>query len=108
MLIVIVIVAFFAVAFLAQNYVKNRSMFTCIGNLRLIDGTKAQWASEHDKQSTDTPTVGDLQPYMCHGVTGDLPSCPNDRKHSFARSYLINDVGGNPACKIMPTNHVLP
>jgi hypothetical protein len=80
----------------------------CINNLRLIDGAKSQWAMEHNKQITDTPTASDIQPYMGHGPHVELPVCPNDPKRSFATSYSPNNVGSKPVCRIMPTNHVLP
>jgi len=86
----------------------NRSPInTCINNLRIIDGAKGQWAMEHNKQSTDTPAASDIQPYMGHGPAIEMPSCPNDPKHTFATSYSINNVGSVPTCKISPTNHVL-
>jgi prepilin-type N-terminal cleavage/methylation domain-containing protein len=80
----------------------------CINNLRIIDGAKGQWALEHNKQNTDTPAGSDIQPYMGHGPTGELPACPNDRKNRFDTSYSINNVGTKPVCRIMPTNHILP
>jgi hypothetical protein len=63
---------------------------------------------EHKKQNTDTPTASDIQPYMGRGPAIEMPSCPNDPKHTFATSYSINNVGSVPTCKIYPTNHILP
>jgi competence protein ComGC len=110
-LILIVIVALLAAVFLRPQYVHNGAPSdanTCINNLRMIDGAKGQWAMDHHKQNSDTPTGSDLQPYMGRGPVGELPVCPNDRKQTFATSYSPNNVGTKPVCKIMPTNHVLP
>ena len=70
-LIVIVVVAFFALVLLRTPHVIDYPTPTnsCIGNLRLIDGAKGQWAMEHQKQSTDTPIASDIQPYAGGGTS---------------------------------------
>jgi hypothetical protein len=93
------------------NFVRARTVAqqnVCINNLRLIDGAKGQWAIEHQKQNTDTPTAQDIQPYMVAGPAGQLPTCPNDPNQAFESSYSINAVGVKPACKILPATHVVP
>jgi DNA repair exonuclease SbcCD ATPase subunit len=72
----------------------------CINNLRLIDAAKQQWALEFKKQTTDTPTVDDLRPYLGPGANGEFPVCPD------GGTYTIAAVGEKPTC----TNpaHVLP
>ena len=101
------------------NFVRARTMAqanagtatlqnTCISNLRIIDGAKGQWALEHRKQNTDTPTAEDIRPYMGRGPAGELPVCPDDPAHSFATSYSINNVGTKPTCKVEPATHSLP
>ena len=108
--VLIVLVALVATALMRPSYILDRNMMVnaCIGNLRLIDGAKAQWAVEHDKHSTDIPTASDLQPYMGRGSDGELPCCPNDPKQRFDTSYAANNVGSKPVCRILPTNHILP
>jgi cell division protein FtsB len=75
-------------------------MNACINNLRLIDGSKQQWALEQRKQIADTPTWDDLRPYLGHGPNGDLPTCPAQG------AYTIGTVGEKPTCSI--AGHVLP
>ena len=72
----------------------------CINNLRLIDAAKQQWALEFKKQTTDTPTMDDLKPYLGRGPNGEFPTCPD------GGTYTIATVGEKPTC----TNpaHVLP
>ena len=71
-------------------------------------GSKAQWALENHKQSTDTPADSDIQPFMGRGSADELPMCPNDPNQTFDTSYSINNVGTAPTCKILPATHSLP
>ena len=73
---------------------------TCINNLRYIDGAKQQWALVNRKQSTDTPTMEDLRPYVGRGATGTLPVCPD------GGFYTVGSVGQKPTCSI--PGHVEP
>jgi hypothetical protein len=85
------------------NFVKARSTSqenACINNLRLIDAAKQQWALENKKQSTDTPTAKDIQPYMGRGASGEMPVCP------AGGAYTIGSVGEKPTCS--HPGHVLP
>jgi membrane protein involved in colicin uptake len=79
---------------------KTQRMNACINNLRLFDAAKQQWALEQRKTANDTPTMADLQPYLGHGATGEMPSCPD------GGVYTIGTVGEKPACSI--PGHVLP
>jgi len=79
----------------------------CISNLRNLDAAKGQWALELHKESTDIPTASDIQPYMVHRPSGELPCCPADPKKTFDSSYSINNVGTVPTCKILPATHIL-
>jgi hypothetical protein len=72
----------------------------CINNLRLIDAAKQQWALEYKKQTTDTPTMDDLRPYIGRGPNGELPVCPD------GGTYTIGTVGEKPTCS--NPAHVLP
>jgi hypothetical protein len=77
------------------NFVKARStaqMNACISNLRQMDGAKQQWALEHKKQTTDTPTAQELEAYL-HGGPGGL-KCP------AGGVYTIHTVGEMPTCSI--------
>jgi hypothetical protein len=79
---------------------KTRNVNACINNLRLIDASKQQWALENRKQSTDTPTMEDLRPYLGRGPNGELPVCPD------GGVYAMGAVGEKPTCSI--PGHVLP
>jgi hypothetical protein len=104
-LVPIVLVVVVVAALMRPNYIQDQRALVnaCINKLRLIDGAERQWATEHQKQSTDTPAGSDIQPYM----TGELPCCPNDGKQTFNTSYSLNNVGTKPVCRIMPTDHIL-
>jgi ABC-type transporter Mla subunit MlaD len=72
----------------------------CINNLRLIDSAKQQWALEQRKQSTDTPAMSDLQPYIGRGPNGEMPACPDGGVYTFGT------VGEKPVCTT--PGHALP
>jgi len=81
------------------NFVKARQtaqMNMCINNLRTIDGAKQQWALEHKKESTDTPTQGEVVLYLRNQ---QFPVCV------AGVIYTINAVGEDPTCSI--PNHSL-
>jgi hypothetical protein len=83
------------------NFVKARTtaqMHACINNLRQIEGAKETWAVEHKKETTDTPTAQDLDPYIKAGF--------NRLKCPAGGMYTINSVGKKPTCSI--PNHQLP
>ena len=82
------------------NFVKAREtaqMNACINNLRQIDAAKNQWALEHNKQATDTPTESDLTPYL---KNHQFPQCP------AGGVYTIGQDSDAPTCSI--TNHIMP
>src|SRR5262245_58409643 len=37
---------------------------SCYNKLRQIDGAKQLWASQNNKQSSDTPSLSDIMPYL--------------------------------------------
>jgi competence protein ComGC len=81
------------------NFVKARETAQqnmCINNLRQIEAAKNQWALEHNKQATDTPTESDLTPYL---KNHQFPQCP------AGGVYTIGQDFNSPTCSI--TNHVL-
>src|SRR5690349_4068621 len=57
------------------NFVKARNtaqMNACLNNLRMIEGAKQQWALEHKKEMTDTPTRSEVEVYL---RGGQFPMC---------------------------------
>ena len=79
-------------AIAVPNFVKARStaqMHACIANLMQIDGAKQQWALENKKQTTDTPTMQDLAPFLKSQMV-----CP------AGGVYTLNEVGQEPTCSI--------
>jgi type II secretory pathway pseudopilin PulG len=113
-MIVVAIIGLLA-AIAIPNFVRARTTSqqdACINNLRLIDAAKQQWALEQSQASTATPssTGTDLQPYLGHGSSGELPSCPADSTQTWAASYSagLGTVTTKPTCSIVPTTHVLP
>lgn len=76
------------------NFIKARAASqknACLNNLRQIDAAKNEWALEHHKKSTDTPTETDLLPYLANH---QWPRCPADG------SYTIGPVGTLPFCSL--------
>jgi competence protein ComGC len=72
----------------------------CINNLRLLDAAKQMWALEHNKTNSDTPTWGDLKPYLCSTNNLALSECPS------GGTYTLSSVSNPPTCSI--PGHVLP
>lgn len=100
-LLVVGIVGFVGIAMIGllaaiaiPNFVKARQtaqMNMCINNLRMIDGAKQQWALEHKKESTDTPTQDEIVGLLRNHP---FPVCP------VGGIYSINAVGEDPTCSI--------
>jgi competence protein ComGC len=87
-------------AIAVPNFIKARETSmqnACINNLRQIDAAKNQWAMDHQKQATDTPTQSDLLPYL---KSHQWPQCP------AGGTYTIGEDSVLPTCSV--TNHVLP
>jgi prepilin-type N-terminal cleavage/methylation domain-containing protein len=80
----------------------------CVNNLRLIDAAEQQWALEMHQNSASVPQATDVQPYLGHGVSGELPICPAAPvTATFDTSYLLGSVGTKPLCQISQS-HGLP
>jgi hypothetical protein len=78
------------------NFVRARDTAmhnVCVNNMRLIDSAKQQWALEHHKANTETPTWNDLRPYLPNQI-GAPPVCLK------GGTYTIGTVGEKPACSI--------
>jgi hypothetical protein len=71
----------------------------CIYNLKTIQETKARWASEHGKLTSDVPTEADLfgeGKYIKHDL-----QCPR------GGAYRIGSVAENPTCSHADLGHHL-
>lgn len=82
-------------AIVIPNFVKGRESgqkYTCINNLRRIDGAKQVWALQNNKDTNSTPTMADLTPFL-KGDTASL-RCPS------GGTYTINKIGEPPKCSI--------
>jgi hypothetical protein len=66
--------------------------------LRIFDGAKEQWALEHKKTATDTPTFFDL--IGTDKYINGMPICPANG------TYSLNDLAHKPQC-LFP-DHTLP
>lgn len=77
---------------------KQAGADTCIINLRRIDGATAQWALEHHKNYTETPTWAEVAPYLTY--LKEPIKCPQGGVYS-----LGNGVE-SPTCSI--PGHRLP
>jgi type II secretory pathway pseudopilin PulG len=111
---IVVVMILFLAAIIPSGVVWNRPTSSqeeaCVNNLRLIDAAKRQWALEQHKKITDTPQPTDIQPYLGHGLAGELPTCPADSNANptFTTSYDVRSVGAKPVCRQVPEIHVLP
>ena len=91
MIVVLIIGILLAIA--VPNFVKTRETTrakACMENLRKIDWAKDQWAMEHQKAASATPTTTDLAGSFKYLV--DLPDCPG------GGTYTINNVSTSPTC----------
>ena len=99
-MIVVAIIGLLA-AIAIPNFVKARQTAqgnSCLNNLRLIDSSKQQWATENNKQGSDTPDRGALTPYI--GRNQRFPACPI----GSSTDYIINAVTNTPVCGNASTN----
>jgi prepilin-type N-terminal cleavage/methylation domain-containing protein len=113
-MIVVAIIGLLA-AIAIPNFVRARTTSqqnACINNLRLIDAAKQQWALEQHQTTTSVPssTGSDLQPYLGHGSSGELPACPADPANGWTTSYSggLGDMSTKPTCSIVSSTHILP
>ena len=82
-------------------YLKSRTIAeqnTCNNYLMQIEGAKQQWALEHKKAQTETPTMDDLKPYFGRDGGKSL-KCPVNG------TYTIASVGQATTCSI-PSHHL--
>ena len=111
-MVVVAIIGLLA-AIAIPNFMKSRDtsqVKTCINNLRVIDGSKQQWALENKRTGDAVPEETELQPYLVRGTSGRMPVCPagGATATNFATSYSINAITNPPTCIVVPSAHVLP
>ena len=110
LMIVVAIIGLLA-AIAIPNMVRARTTAqtnACINNLSKIDGAKQEWAMDHHVSATSRPGIGELQPYLGRGSSGELPTCPLDSSQTWDTSYNPGNLPTIPACRISPFIHVLP
>jgi prepilin-type N-terminal cleavage/methylation domain-containing protein len=101
-MIVVAIIGLLA-AIAIPNFVRARNTSqtnACINNLRQLDGGVQQWALENKKQTSDTVTLADIQPYIKLTSANALPACP------AGGSYAVTTVSNAPTCNV--AGHALP
>jgi hypothetical protein len=69
----------------------------CLNQLRQLHAAKQQWAADHQKPATATPTDQDLVAYFGGQA---LPTCPGGGKYAFGNLTVL------PGCST--PGHVLP
>ena len=80
---------------------QRAEQIVCINQLKMIESAANQWAMDHGKQSTDTPTWADLEPYLARSNMKTVPPvCP------AGGTYTLHSVGEHPTCSI--PDHKLP
>jgi len=93
-MVVVAIIALLA-AVAIPNFVHARESSqraACIGNLKQIEGAKANWAIERKKSGTDSPT--DNQLFGATRYIRRKPSCP------ASGDYTIDLVGNQASCSL--------
>jgi prepilin-type N-terminal cleavage/methylation domain-containing protein len=104
-MIVVAIIGLLA-AIAIPNFVKARDVArtkTCVNNLRLIDGAKQSWATEKNKDGSDTPAESDVSAYLGRGtgayattLAGANVLCPAGTGVSYFAT--IGTVAEKPTC----------
>jgi prepilin-type N-terminal cleavage/methylation domain-containing protein len=81
---------------------ENSRRWSCIANMKAIDGAKMQWALENNKSPTDAPTEEEVLSYM---INDKMPRCP-----SGGGVYEITPVDERTVCPNVDEfpNHVQP
>ena len=88
---IVVLAAVYGYRFWKEKRAEEARTEFCRNNQAIIDGVKAQWASEKQKKTTDEPTMKELLEYM---MSGREPKCPS------GGIYFIRTVGELPNCSI--------
>ena len=96
-MIVVAIIALLA-AIALPNFVKARTssqQATCIANLKTLQGAKAMWAIEMNKNNTDSPA--DNQLFGRKRYVRRRPACPAQG------TYTVDIVANQPTCSLGDT-----
>lgn len=83
------------------NFARSRratQVRICITNLRRLDDSKAQWATEYRKTETSIPATTDITPYL---RDNRIPGCP------ASGSYRLRRVSRAPVCSLYSIGHTL-
>jgi len=73
---------------------RSASIPPCHFNLMQLELCKRDWAAEHNKTESDSPTWDDLRPYIPARCSNSIPVCPD------GGIYTIGSVGEKPRCSI--------
>ena len=77
----------------------SSDLFTCINNLRLIDGAVQQWALESGKKDTNAYSLSD--PALLALLKGSqLPVCPGGGVYAAGKT-----VADAPKCSLAAQGH---
>jgi prepilin-type N-terminal cleavage/methylation domain-containing protein len=107
---VVVVVIGLLAAIAVPNFVRARTTSqtnACINNLRQIDAAKQEWGLDYKVPATARPGIAELQPYLGHGTSTPMPTCPADSQSTWTTSYAGGNLQNRPACKISPVTHLL-
>ena len=70
----------------------------CIGNLRMYDSAKEQWAMANDRKDGDEIVIAGVMEYV-KGAKWEDEACPATRRNT----YTLGKIGEEPACSIHGT-----
>jgi hypothetical protein len=84
-----------------ERYAQSPVFGTCINALRMIDGSKQEWALEKHAATNAVPTLEDLRPYLRHKDEPDLTwlRCPS------GGTYTIGPMDKPPKCSFGGPGH---
>jgi hypothetical protein len=87
-------------SFMSARPVAQR--YSCVNNLRNIQGAKVEWARTNQKQANDIPTVADLcDTNRASGLLRHPPICPR------GGVYTLGNVAEKPTCSLSNKGHKL-
>ena len=102
-LIAVVLLAAIMFVMIAKWSKKPRSTAShrpCVGNLKMIDGSKGEWALKFNKSTNDTPVWSDL--IGANRFLTTFPKCPSGGEYTLGR------LDQYPTCSIGGPEHSLP
>jgi hypothetical protein len=77
-----------------RSFMNQRAqMIACIGNLRMLDSAKEQWAMT---RSADNGTVSVTNEVTTYIMGDTMPLCPAGRRST----YSLGKIGEDPSCSI--------